>query len=153
GRSPRFAADARGYLVALVRDFLVDVPAPPAAARGGIAGPPAQIYRITAPQAEFVISFQVTPESQDRPIRLAGPAEGFAPGPGARVYAINEDETKAVPLTAFTSAIVLGVMRARLAGQPVDLPLSNLNLGRYAIRAVSPLDPSGWMRVVLAPRS
>jgi hypothetical protein len=153
GRAPQFAADARGYLVALVHDFLVDVPAPPAAARGGIAGPPAQVYRITAPQAEFVISFQVTPESQKQPIRLAGRLEGFDPGPGARVYAINQDETKAAPLTAFTSTIVLGVIRSRLMGQPIDLPLSELKLGRYAIRAVSPLDPSGWIRVVLAPKS
>src|SRR5262249_24060409 len=56
GRSPEFAADARGNLVALVHDFVIEVPAPAAAARGGLlTGPPAQVYRLSAPNAEVTI--------------------------------------------------------------------------------------------------
>ena len=44
-----------------MRDFQIDVPAPANAAKGGIAGPPAQVYRMTSPNAEFAISFTVAP--------------------------------------------------------------------------------------------
>ena len=153
GRAPEFAADARGYLVALVHDFLIDLPAPPQAAQGGLAGPPAQVYRISAPEAEFVILFKIESATQSSPVRLSGRIEEFTPGPGAKVYAINEDEAKAVPLTAFTSTFVLGVFRGRVQGQPIDVPLSNLQLRGFAIRSVSPLDPSGWIRANLVRTS
>jgi hypothetical protein len=149
GRSPEFGADAQGHLVALVHDFLLEVPAPKQAVGGGLAGPPARVYRITAPNAEFVISFKVEGQTEKAPLRLSGRVEAFDPGPGARVYAVNEDESKAQALNAFTSQIVLGVFRSRVAGQPVDIPLSNLQLRGFAIRSVSPLDPTGWIRVDL----
>jgi hypothetical protein len=153
GRPPEFAADARGYLVALVHDFVIEVPAPPGAAKGGVAGPPAQVYRITAPRAEFVISFKITPQTQTSPVRLTGRVEGFDPGPNAKVFAVNEDENKPEPLTAFTSAFVLNILRNRVQGQPVNMPLSNLKLRGFAIRTVSPLEPSGWIRVNLVRTS
>ena len=154
GNSPEFAADARGFLVAVVHDFLVEVPAPAQAAGGGLfSGPPAQVYRVTAPHAEFVISFKVEPQSQDKPIRLAGRIENFEAGPGAKVYSVREDESKATALPAFTSNLVLGVFSAKIKGQPIDLPLSDLKLRGFAIRSVSPLDPSGWMRVTLVRTS
>jgi hypothetical protein len=153
GRSPEFAADANGFLVALVHDFLIEIPVPPSARAGSFASPPARVYRITAPDAEFVISFKVTPQTQTAPIRLAGRIEGFDPGPGATVYAINEDESKAQPLTAFTSTFVLGIFRAKIQGQPIDFPLSNLQLRGFAINNVLPLDPSGWIRVNLVRTS
>lgn len=152
-RSPEFGADANGYLVALVNDFQLEIPAPPAAARGGLAGPPAQVYRIVSPQAEFVISFKITPETEKEPVRLAGKIEGFDPGPQAKVFAINEDESKAEPLTAFTSTIFFGVMRTRIQGQPIDVPLSNLKLQGFAINGATELDPSGWIRVNLVRTS
>jgi hypothetical protein len=151
GRPPEFAADARGYLVASVPDFQIEVPVPPQAAGGGLAGPPAKVYRITSPRAEIVLSFQLAPESETSPVRFTGKIEEFDPGPGAKVYALNEDESeaRALPL-AF---VVLGVVRSRVQGQPINVPLSNLQLRGFAIREVSPLDPTGWVRVKLVRTS
>ncbi|MDR3637319.1 MAG: hypothetical protein P4L84_26180 [Isosphaeraceae bacterium] len=152
-RAPAFGADANGYLVALVSDFQLEVPAPAAAAKGGLAGPPAQVYRIVSPQAEFVISFKVTSQTEQEPVRLSGRVEGFDPGPQAKVFAVDEDETKAEPLSPFSSTIFFGVIRSRLQGQPIDVPLSNLKLQGFAINGVSSLDPSGWIRVNLTRTS
>ncbi len=153
GHSPEFAADANGYLVALVHDFVLEVPAPEQATRGGLFGAPAQVYRFSAPQAEFVISFKVSPQTQKEPVRLSGRIESFDPGPQAKVYAVNEDETKAEPLTVFTTTVALSAFRSKLQGQPIDIPLSNLKLQGFAIKAVSPLDPSGWIRAQLVRTS
>jgi hypothetical protein len=151
GVAPEFAADARGYLVALIHDFVLEVPAPAAAARGGLFGPPAQVYRVSAPNAEFTLSFQIAPAQGNTPIRLSGRVEGFDAGPGAQVFAINDDESKASPLNAFTRVAVLNTFANRLKGQPIDIPLSNINLGKFALNSVSPLDPSGWIRLNLVP--
>ena len=153
GHSPEFAADARGFLVAIVHDFMIEVPAPPAAEKGGVAGPPAQVYRVTSPDAEFVISFKVTPQTEKEPVRLTGRIESFDPGPQAKVFAVNEDENKPTQLTTFASVFVLGIFRTKLQGQPIDVPLSNLQLRGFAIESVSPLDPSGWIRANLVRTS
>ena len=151
-RAPEFASDARGFLVALVSDFQLDVPAPPQAARGGLAGPAARVYRIVlSPGRVRRLLPGRRPRRTGGRAALTGRIEGFDAGPGAKVFALNEDETKPVPLTAFTSAIVLGVLRNRIQGQPIDVPLNDPNLRGFAINQVSPLDPSGWMRVVLTP--
>jgi len=137
--------------VALVPDFQIEVPAPPQAAKGGVGGPPARVYRITSPQAEFTVSFKVTPETATEPMRFSGHVEDFDPGPGSKVLAVNEDEDKAEPLTAFTGAFVSGILRTKLRGKPFDVPLNNVKLKGFAINSVYPLDPSGWLRVVLVP--
>ena len=151
GPSPEFNADKDGHLVATVHDFLIEVPAPPQAARGGLAGPPAKIYRISAPDAEVDLSFTIAPATPTAPLRLTGKVAGFDPGPGAQVYAVNDSETEATPLPAFTNAIVLNVFAGKLVGQPIDVPLSNVRLQGFAVTGVSPLDPSGWLRVTLSP--
>ncbi len=112
-----------------------------------------KVLRLSAPQAEFAISFKVEPQTAKEPLRLTGRIESFDPGPNAKVYAINEDETKATPLNAFASIFVLGGLRTKLQGQPIDVPLSNLQLRGFAITSVSPLDPSGWIRVNLVRTS
>jgi hypothetical protein len=152
-QSPEFAADARGFLVASVHDFQIEVPAPAQAARGGLAGPPAKVYRITSPRAEVTLSFKLTSQAQTTPVRLSGKIEEFDPGQGVKVYAINEDEGKAQPLNAFTSSFVVGILRSKIQGQPIDIPLSNLQLQGFAIREVSPLDPTGWIRAQLVRTS
>jgi len=151
GRSPEISASKDGHLVATVHDFLIEVPAPPQAARGGLAGPPAKIYRITAPDAEVDIQFAITPATATTPLRLTGKIAGFDPGPRAQVFALNESETGATPLSAFVNTIVLNVFASKIAGQPIDVPLSNVRLQGFAITGVSPLDPSGWLRVNLSP--
>jgi hypothetical protein len=150
---PDFGADSQGNLVALVKDFQLEVPAPPQMVKGGVAGPPAQVLRIVSPQAEFVISFRVSRESEREPLRLNGVIEGFDPGPTSRVFAINEDENQATQLNAFAARFVLVGFAAQLKGRQVDLPLSDIQLRGFAIRSVSPLDPSGWIRVDLVRTS
>lgn len=152
--SPDFGVDHKGNLVALIHDFQIEVPVPPQMAKGGGGAlPPAKILRVVSPQAEFVIAFKVEPQTATEPLRLTGRIENFDPGPNAKVYAINDDENQAKPLNAFASIFVLGGFRTKLQGQPVDIPLSNLQLRGFAIQSVSPLDPSGWIRVNLVRTS
>ena len=84
GKSPEFSVDRNGYLIAIVNDFVLDVPAPESAAKGGLAGLLAQVYRIEAPAAEIALSVQVVSKTANSPIRLTGRIEGFEAGPGAR---------------------------------------------------------------------
>lgn len=149
GRLPEFAVDARGYLVALVHDLVLEVPAPEAAARGGLLGPAARVYRFEIPRAEFVISFQVRPAVDTQPIRLTGRVEDFDAGRGFEVYALDEDEDKPAKLNVLRRAAVIAGLTTQLEGRPIDLPFSNVQLPGFALQSVSPLDPSGWMRVTL----
>jgi hypothetical protein len=151
GELPQFAADRNGYLVALAHGFSIEVPAPPQARRGGLSGPPARIYRLEAPSAEFSISFRIEAAKEELPIRLQGRLEAFDPGPGVKVFALNEDEDKPTQLNAFVANLVLAVFGNKLKGQPIDVPLSNLAIPGFTLSKVSPLDPSGWIRVVLTP--
>jgi hypothetical protein len=151
GRAPEFAVDANGHLVATVYDFAIEVPAPPQAARGGaLTGPPAKIYLLSSPRAEVVIELQVTAATGNEPVKLQGRIVGFDPG-RPQVFAIMDDEKRPTPLTMFTSNVVMRVFGTRLRGQPVDIPLGRVNLGNFVIASVSDPDPSGWMRLVLAP--
>ncbi|MFO0908375.1 MAG: hypothetical protein U0794_08445 [Isosphaeraceae bacterium] len=146
-RTPDFGVDQQGNLVALIHDFQIEVPAPKQNVGGAV--PPAKVYRLTSPLAEVTVSFRIEPQTADKPLRLKGKVVGFDPGPRARMFAVNDDETKAQAVTAFTSALVFGVFRTRIAGQPIDVPLRKLNLDGVVLRSATPLDPSGWMRVVL----
>jgi hypothetical protein len=150
-QSPEFSVDRNGYLVATLHGFSLEVPAPEAAAKGGLFGPPAKVYRIDAPDAELIISLQVTPGTNDAPIRLHGRIEGYDSGARARVLAINDDESKATALSGLSSTPVLAVFGSKLKGMPIDIPLSDLNLPGFVLTSVSPIDPTGWVRVVLAP--
>ena len=151
GRSPQLSVDSNGFLVATLHDFSLEVPAPEAAAKGGLFGPAAKVYRIDAPEAELTVSLQATPGANNAPIRLTGRVEGFDPGPRARVLAINDDESKAAPLSGLATAPVLAVFSGKLKGMPIDVPLSDLNLPGFVLTSVSPVDPTGWVRVALTP--
>jgi hypothetical protein len=154
---PEFSADARGLLVAAVHDFQIEIPAPPRrpGGLGGLGAPAAKAYRITSPRAEFVISFEVRPQTESTPIRLAGKIEDIDLGGAstAKVYALGDDESKAQHLTLFLAAPVLGLLQEKVKGQKIDVPLSNLQLQGFTIGHVSPLDPTGWMRVQLVRTS
>ena len=63
--------------------------------------------------------------------------------------AINDDENQANPLTRIAKAFVMGAIGAKVRGQSIDVTLDQLKLPGFAIRSISPLDPSGWMRVNL----
>jgi hypothetical protein len=145
---PEFSTDARGFLVVLIRDFQLDVPAPDPQAGGNLLGVPAKVLRIKLPQAEVAISYQVDTSSPS--LRLKGKIEEFNPGTNATILAINDDETKATPLTRFTSAFVMTALGTRIRNQNIDVDLDQLKLPGFVIRSVSPLDPSGWLRVNLS---
>ncbi len=148
-RTPDVDADAAGNLVVLIHGFELDVPAPAQAARGGLFGPKAKVYRISSPHAELSVSFKVTPPDGANPLRLSGKIEAFDFDKDAKVFALNDDETKTREVTPLVRNITLNVFRNKLRGQPVDLPFRNLQLRGLAIREVSTLDPSGWIRVNL----
>ncbi len=150
---PRFAADSRGYLVAIVPGMTIEVPAPEQATQGGgLGGPAAQVYRIVAPRAEFQFSFTIEPGQGANPPELKGTLQGFEPGQGVKVYAINEDEQQAQALNAFTANIIAAAVSTKLKGRPLEVQLNQLQRPGLALGEVSPLDPSGWMRIVLLPR-
>lgn len=149
GRLPEFGADARGYLVAIVHDFVIEVPAPPQAARGFLGAPPAAVYRFSSPDAEIAISYKFVAAKGNDPIRLSGRIEDVDLGPRASVEAINDDESKAAEVQGLGRGALLLGFTTKLRGQPIDIPLGSVNLPRFAITGVSPLDPSGWARVQL----
>ncbi len=145
---PEFSTDARGFLIALVRDFQLDVPAPDPQAGGNLLGVPAKILRLKAPLVEVALSYQLdtsTPGS----VRLKGKIQEFNPGTTGEVIAINDDENQGKPLTRFQSAIVMTALGAKIRSQNVDVALDQLRLPGFKIQSVSPLDPTGWARVNL----
>lgn len=148
---PEFAADARGFLVALLRDLEIDAPAPdPKSQAGSVIGVPAKVLRLKIPQLEAAISYQVVspgPYSH----QVTAKVEEFNPSPSSQVLAINDDESKAKALTRFSGAIVLSAMVAKIRSQPINASLDRVNLPGFAIQSISPLDPSGWVRVSLVP--
>lgn len=144
---PEFAADARGFLVILVRDFQLDVPAPP----GGLLGGNAKVLRFSVPTAEFVLSFAVPKKETDKPLEFDAKVEDFVYSPNSKVQTIGDDEEKATTMGPFQANIALAGFRTKLQQVPIKAPLTNLNLKGFDIGEVSPLDPTGWMRVVLTP--
>ena len=57
--APEFAVDARGFLVALLHDVEIEVPAPDKSSQAGsVIGVPAKILRMKIPQLEVALSHQ-----------------------------------------------------------------------------------------------
>jgi len=144
---PEFAADSRGFLVILVRDFQLEVPAP----AGGLLGGNVKVLRFLVPNAEFVLSFSIPPRDTDKPLEFDAKVEDFVFSPSSKVQTIGDDDTKPTTMGPFQATIALNGFRTKLQQVPIKAPLTNLNLRGFDIGEVSPLDPSGWMRVVLVP--
>jgi hypothetical protein len=146
---PEFAVDARGFLVVLLRDLEIDAPAPdPRSQAGSVLGVPAKVLRLKIPQLESAVSYQVdspTPFSH----LVKGKIEEFNPSTNSQVQAINDDESKAQTLNRFSGALVLTTLATKIRQQPINASLDDLKLPGFAIQSISPLDPSGWMRVSL----
>ena len=132
-----------------VLDVELELPAPDKSTQAGsMIGVPARILRVKIPQLEVAFSYQneePTPGSH----RIKAKVEDFTPSTNSQVLAINDDESKATPLTRFSGALVISAIGARLRNQPIVANLDNLNLRGFAIQSISPLDPSGWVRVTL----
>lgn len=146
---PEFAADARGFLVALVKDVEIDVPAPDANSQAGSAvGANAKVLRIKLPQTEIALSYQVEPRAADA-YHVHAKIEDITVPTNAEVVAINESESDARPLNRFSGALVITALLGKLRTQPIDTDLNNIRIPGLAITSVSPVDPSGWMRINL----
>jgi hypothetical protein len=148
--APEFGVDSRGFLVALLRDVQIEAPAPDRSTQAGsMVGVQAKVLRARIPALEVAFSYQ-NDQSQPGTNRIKAKVEDFTPSPSSQVLALNDDESKATPLNRFSGALVLSSLGARLRNQPpIDLDLNTLNLRGMAIQSVSPLDPSGWVRVNL----
>ena len=148
--APEFAVNARGNLVAILHDVELEVPAPDKSSQGGsVIGVPAKILRLKIPQLEVAFSHK-TEATAPGSNTLRAKIEDFAPSPNSQVLAINDDESKPAALTRFSGALVLSALGARLRSLPITASLDNVNLRGFAIQSISPLDPSGWMRLNLA---
>ncbi len=147
------STDADGHLVLVVPDFAIDVPAPEQATKGGaLTGPPAQIYRIKADRAEFTIEVSIQPPVENSPARIVGKILGFDGGPNLQVLAINEDEAQPVTLSALTGRIIATGFGAQLSRIPIDQPIKQLANAPVELVDSTPLDPTGWMRLVFRAR-
>jgi hypothetical protein len=145
---PEFSTDARGFLVALIHDLQLEVPAPENQEKGGFVGAPAKIYRVKVPLAEFSLSYKVDTSKPDA-MRVRAKVEEFNPGTDAQVFAIADDEAKAALLSRFSTAFVVGAVGNQLRQQSIDVTLDQVKIPGIFIRSISPLDPSGWVRVSL----
>lgn len=147
------SADAEGHLVLVVSDFTIDVPTPAQAVQGGaLTGPPAQVYRIKAQRAEFIINVRIEPPVENSPARIVGKVVGFDGGPNVQVQAINDDEGQAVTLNAITGRIIATAFGTQLSNIPIDQPIKNLAGAPVELVDSTPLDPTGWMRLVFRAR-
>ena len=142
---PEFATDARGFLVALVKDFQMDVPAPP----GGLLGGNAKVLRFLVPTAEFVLSFHAANDASGRPSVLDAKVEDLVWGAGSKVQTIGDDESRPTTMGPFQANIALAGFRTKLQQVPIQAPLTALKVPGFDLSRISPLDPSGWIRVVL----
>jgi len=146
---PEFAADARGYLVAIIHDVEIDVPAPDASTPAGRAlGANARVLRVKMPRVEIALSHEVE-SSAPGSHQIRAKIEEFTPAPTSQALAIRESEADAAPLTRFSGALVITAVGAKLRSQPIEANLDNLRLPGYAIQSISPLDPTGWVRLNL----
>jgi hypothetical protein len=145
---PEFSTDARGFLIALVREFQLDAPAPDPQSGGAMLGVRARVLRFKAPLVEVALSYQLD-RSTTGSLQFQGKIQAFNPGTSAEVLAINDDENQVTPLPRFRSAIVMAALGAQMRSQTFDINLDRLPIPGFAIRSVSPLDPSGWARINL----
>ena len=145
--APEFSADERGFLVAVVRDFQMEVPAPP----GGVLGGNAKVLRFIIPNAEFVLSFTVKKAAPGQPIELDAKVEDLVYGTNSKVQSIGDDDTKPTTLGPLPANFALLGFKNKLKEVPIKAPLASVKIPGFDIGEVSPLDPSGWMRVVLVP--
>jgi hypothetical protein len=165
-QAPEFGVDAHGFLVVMVHDIELEIPAPDKSTRvGSMLGVPARILRLIVPHAEITLSYQTEakgPGSQ----RIKARIEDFSPSPACQVLAVNEDEKKPTPLTRFSTALVISAAVARLRTLAIEADLDRLverlrslaieadldllKVRGFAIQSITPIDPTGWLRVTIA---
>ena len=125
---PEFAADDRGYLVVIVKDFQLEVPAPPGSERGGLLGAPFKVLRFLVPTAEFTLSYKVAANGANPPTELDAKVEDFVPSGNSKVQMIFEDESKLTTMGPFQANIALLGFKTKLQQLPIKVPLSGLKI-------------------------
>jgi hypothetical protein len=138
---PVATVDAKGRLVFLVKDLKIDIPTQPNL-------PPAKAYRIESPRAEFVVSLEVQPVP-GAPPRVAANVEDVDLGGQSKGYMLGEGDPK--PLNLVQRQILTAGLAGGLEKRQFDFLAPDLSLPGVEVTRTSPLDPSGWMRVVLTP--
>jgi hypothetical protein len=93
----------------------------------------------------------VPDEGSGPPKELDAKVEDFIHGPGSKVQTLFDDESKPSTMGPFQANIALAGFKVKLQQVPIKVPLSSLNIPGFSLSKISPLDPSGWMRVVLMP--
>jgi hypothetical protein len=96
-----------------------------------------------------VVSFQVTTDPATGASRITGKIDEFNLPPDTQVLAIGADEASARPLNLLAKAGIIGTLSTQIAGRPIDVPLQTDRLSGLQLESVSPLDPTGWLRVQL----
>ncbi|ODT97963.1 MAG: hypothetical protein ABS79_06680 [Planctomycetes bacterium SCN 63-9] len=145
-QAPAVSADARGNLVAIIKDVEFDLLVPEGTDR--VTGVKAKIFRITMPEVEVAFAYELKPATPDAEARVAARIVEFTPAPASKIIAVTE-ENKEQQLAQFTKVIVLAGMGGKLRSIPIDVPLSKLDLKGFAVQSLSKPHPSGWMRVNL----
>jgi hypothetical protein len=148
---PEFAADDRGFLVILVKEFQMDVPAPPGSENGGLLGAPFKVLRFLVPTAEFTLSYKVASNGSNPPTEIDAKLEDFVPSTNSKVQMILDDDTKPRTMGPFQANIALLGFKNKLQQVPIKVPLTAVTIPGFSLTKISPLDPSGWLRVVLTP--
>ncbi len=153
---PEFTSDADGHLIAVVRDFEVEIGVPRPSGVGALIGGganAARVYRFKAPVAELTISFEVMPPTGEQPLRLSGKIESLDIGTTAKVESVGTSEEESQPVGNLMRATAVSVLMGRVTGQAIELPLTAVQVPEgFAIKSVSALDPTGWVRLVLVRR-
>jgi hypothetical protein len=149
--APEFGSDDRGFLVVIVRDFQMDVPAPPGSENGGLLGAKARVLRFLVPSAEFILSYKTVANGSNPPTELDVKVEDFVHSTNSKVQTIFDDETKPTTMGPFQANLALLGFKNKLSQVPIKLPLTSLEIPGFNLTQISPLDPSGWVRVVLSP--
>ncbi len=141
--APEFGTDARGFLVIMVLDFQLDVPAPPGAENGGILGAKARVLRFLVPSAEFILSYKVAGDGTKPPTELDVKVEDFVHSTNSKVQTIFDDETEPTTMGPFQANIALLGFKNKLTQVPIKLPLTSVEIPGFDLTKISPLDSSG----------
>jgi hypothetical protein len=149
--APEFGSDDRGFLVVIVKDFQMDVPAPPGAENGGILGAKARVLRFLVPSAEFILSYKTVANGSNPPTELDVKVEDFVHSTNSKVQTIFDDESKPSTMGPFQANLALLGFKNKLTQVPIKLPLTTLEIPGFNLTQISPLDPSGWVRITLTP--
>jgi hypothetical protein len=142
-KPPVFGVDSRGRLIVLLEDVEIDVPAP-----ANLPG--ARAYQIISPRVEVVAEVQVIPaQAGENYPRVKGRFVEFDPGREFKAFELGKGEPK--PVNPIQSRLLVAGLSAGMEQQTIDFPITKAPIPGVALSYATPLDASGWMRLLLVP--